>query len=77
MLVLVVVVGLQRQLGAAVHALEAARVKERKVLQRTDAVHLVDDLAAAQARGFVEIGTVHDGRLWCGARSMCGDSFTA
>lgn len=59
-LVLVVVVRLQCEFCAAMYALEATGMEECEVLERTDTVHLVDDLAAAKTRGFVEIRTVHD-----------------
>lgn len=44
--VLVVVVGLERELRAADGALEAAAVEEGEVLERTDSVHLVDGVVA-------------------------------
>lgn len=56
---LVVVVGLQGQLGAANRALEATRVKEREILQGADPVHLVDGLSTPQTRAFVEVRPIH------------------
>lgn len=44
--VLIVVVGLERELRAADGALEAAAVEEGEVLERTDPVHLVDGVVA-------------------------------
>lgn len=57
--VLVVVVGLQGELGAADRALEAARVEKGEVLQGAHSVDLVDSLGAPQARALVEVGPVH------------------
>lgn len=56
--VLVVVVGLEGELGAAHRALETSAVEEGEVLQRTDPVHLVDGLAAPEAGALVEVGPV-------------------
>lgn len=61
--VLVVVVGLQGELGAADRALEAARVEKREVLQGTHPVDLVDGLSASQTRALVEVRPIHDTRL--------------
>lgn len=61
--VLVIVVGLEGELGAADRALEAARVEEREVLQGTHPVDLVDGLSASQTRALVEVGPIHDTRL--------------
>lgn len=58
--VLVVIVGLQGQLGAADRALEAPRVEEREVLERAHSVHLVHRLSAPQTRALVEIRPIHD-----------------
>lgn len=57
--VLVVVVRLERELGATYCALEAAAVEEGEVLERTDAVHLVDRLLAAQTAALVEVHAIH------------------
>lgn len=57
--VLIVVVGLEGELGAAYRALEATRVEESEVFQGTDTVHLVHRLLTAQTCAFVEIRTVH------------------
>lgn len=46
LVVLVVEVAFERELRAARFALEAAGVEERKVLQRTDSIHLINDLFA-------------------------------
>lgn len=59
LLVLVVVVGFQRELGAAVDALEASGVEECEVFERTDPIHLVDDFFASQTSGFVEVWSIH------------------
>lgn len=53
--VLIVVVGLQRQLRAADYALEAPAMKERKILERAHSVHLVHRLVAPQACAFVKV----------------------
>lgn len=58
--VLIVVIRLQGEFGAADRALEAARVEEREVLQGTHPVHLVDGLSASQTRALVEVGPIHD-----------------
>lgn len=57
--VLVVVVGLEGELGAADRALEAARMEEGEVLERPDPVYLVHRLLAAQARALVEVRPIH------------------
>lgn len=57
--VLVVVVGLQGQLGPAYSALEAARVKEGEILQWAHPVHLVHGLRAPQTRALVKVGPIH------------------
>lgn len=56
--VLVVVIGLQGELGAADGALEASAVEEGEVLQRAHPVHLVDGLAAPETRALVEVRPV-------------------
>jgi len=58
--VLIIVVGLQRELGTADRALEAARVEERKVLQRAHPVDLVHGLSAPQTRAFVKVWPIHN-----------------
>lgn len=58
--VLIVVVGLQGEFRTADRAFEAARVEERKVLQGTHPVDLVDSLGAPQTRALVEVGPIHD-----------------
>jgi len=58
--VLIVVVSLQGELGAADRALEAARVEKREVLQGTHPVDLVDGLSAPQTRALVEVRPIHD-----------------
>lgn len=50
LIVLVVVVRLERQLGSAPFALEAAGVEESKIFQRAHPIHLVNDFAAPEAR---------------------------
>lgn len=57
--VLVVVVGLQGQLGAAYSALEATRVKEGEILQWANPVHLVHGLRAPQTRALVKVRPIH------------------
>ena len=57
--VLIVIVRLQRELRAAYRALEATRMKERKVLEGSNPVHLVHRLLAAQTRALVEVRSVH------------------
>ena len=56
---LVVEIRFQRQLGVANEALETALVEEGEILQRTDSVHLVDGLAAAQAHVLVKVEHFH------------------
>jgi len=58
--VLIIVIGLQGELGAADRAFEAARVKKREVLQRTHPIDLVDSLSASQTRALVEVRPIHD-----------------
>jgi len=57
--VLIVEICLERQLGAAMDALEATGMKECEILKRPHAIHLIDGLAATQASGLVEIWTIH------------------
>lgn len=57
--VLVVVVRLEGELGAADRALEATRVEEREVLEGTHSVHLIDGLSASQTRAFVKVRPIH------------------
>lgn len=57
--VLVVVVRLQCEFGAADGALEAAAVEEGEVFERPDTVHLVHRLVAPQTGALVEVGPVH------------------
>lgn len=45
------------------NAFKAARMKEREVLQRSNAIHLIDNFVASQTCRFVEIWSVHD-RWW-------------
>lgn len=59
MLVLIIIIRFQRQLRTAVDALEAARMEEREILQRSNAIHLVDDFIAPQARRLIEIRSIH------------------
>lgn len=58
--VLIVVVGLQGELGTADRAFEATRVEKREVLQGTHPVDLIDGLGAPQTRALVEIRPIHD-----------------
>lgn len=61
--VLIVVVGLQGELGTAYRALEATRVEKRKVFQGTHPVDLIDSLSTSQTRALVEVRPIHDTRL--------------
>lgn len=60
---LIVEVGLEGEFGAAVAALEAARVEERKVFEGPHPIHLIHDFAASQTGGLVEVRSVHCWRL--------------
>lgn len=74
--VLIVVVRLQGEFGAADRALEATRVEERKVLQGTHPVHLVDGLSAPQTRALVEVGPIHVDQPVGGPGSLFAHSAT-
>ena len=57
--VLVVVVRLERELGPAHGALEAATVEEGEILEGPNPIHLVHCLITPQTGAFVEIHAVH------------------
>lgn len=59
LLVLVVVIGFQRELRPAVDALEASSVEECEIFERTDPIHLVDDFLASKTSGFVKVWSIH------------------
>jgi len=61
--VLIVVVGLQGELGTANCAFEAASMEKREVLQGTHPVDLVNSLSASQTRALVKVRSIHDTRL--------------
>jgi len=60
LLVLIIEIRFERQLGAAVYAFEATGMKECEILERPHTIHLIDGLAAAQASRLVEIWPIHN-----------------
>lgn len=56
-IMLIVEVRFQREFRTTNHTFETPVVVEREVLQRADAVNLVDGLATAEADTFVEVGS--------------------
>lgn len=62
--VLVVVVGLECQLGAAHGTLETPAVEEGEVLERTHAVHLVHGVVTPQASTLVKVHSIHGQFVW-------------
>lgn len=59
MVMLIVEIGLQCKFGATALALEASRMKEGKIFERANTIHLIDDIFATQTGGLVEVWTIH------------------
>lgn len=60
---LIVVVGFQRQFGAARHTFEAARMEKCEIFEWTDPIDLINDFVASQASRFVEIRSIHHSKI--------------